>query len=194
MSVALLCTHASGPRSAGSLVPRNRGPHAGCSEVVPRPWRKFISVGTPLIRCVAPRMRPAASWEIALIIRLMGQQMKTTKCGLSGPPRPLVPFKRVKGPGGGFLMLSDLPPANTTRWVIRRKAEVVVAIHGGLLSVEEACTRYGLTAEELLTWDRAFKRFGVRGLRATQPQRSVPPDQGLISNDPTNSLSNRKQP
>ena len=38
----------------------------------------------------------------------------------------------VMGPDGNPLTLDDLPPAGTTRWVIRRKAEVVAAVRGGL--------------------------------------------------------------
>jgi hypothetical protein len=34
----------------------------------------------------------------------------------------------VMGPDGNPLTLDDLPPAGTTRWVIRRKAEVVAAV------------------------------------------------------------------
>jgi len=45
------------------------------------------------------------------------------------------------GPDGSPLTIADLPPQNTKRWVIRRKAEVVAAVRGGLLSLEEACTR-----------------------------------------------------
>jgi len=33
----------------------------------------------------------------------------------------------VIGPDGSPLTIADLPPANTRRWVIRRKAEVVAA-------------------------------------------------------------------
>ena len=39
----------------------------------------------------------------------------------------------VIGPDGSPLTLADLPPPNTKRWVIRRKAEVVAAVRGGLL-------------------------------------------------------------
>jgi hypothetical protein len=35
--------------------------------------------------------------------------------------------------------------------VIRRKAEVVAAGRGGLLSLDDACNRYMLTVEEFLT-------------------------------------------
>ena len=38
----------------------------------------------------------------------------------------------VVGPTGTPLTLRDLPPAETNRWVIRRKAEVVAAVRGGL--------------------------------------------------------------
>lgn len=37
-----------------------------------------------------------------------------------------------------------LPPADTVRWVARRKAEVVTAVHSGMLSMREACQRYKL--------------------------------------------------
>ena len=58
--------------------------------------------------------------------------------------RPRV--KYVIGPDGSPLTIADLPPTTTRRWVIRRKAEVVAAVRGGLLSLEEACQRYTLTA------------------------------------------------
>ena len=48
----------------------------------------------------------------------------------------------VIGPDGSPLTLADLPPPSTKRWVIRRKAEVVAAVRGGLLSLDEACKRY----------------------------------------------------
>ena len=77
----------------------------------------------------------------------------------------------VIGPDGSPLTLADLPPPNTKRWVIRRKAEVVVAVRGGLLSLEDACRRYTLTVEEFLAWQRAIERFGLPGLRATRVQQ-----------------------
>ena len=65
----------------------------------------------------------------------------------------------------------ELPSPNTKRWVIRRKAEVVAAVRGGLLSLDEACRRYTLTVEEFLAWQRAIDRFGMPGLRATRVQQ-----------------------
>ena len=62
------------------------------------------------------------------------------------------------------------PPPTTTRWVVRRKAEVVAAVSGGLLSVDDVCTRYGLTVEEFAGWQRAIDRSGMPGLRVTRIQ------------------------
>ena len=77
----------------------------------------------------------------------------------------------VIGPDGLPLTLKDLPPASTKRWVIRRKAEVVAAVRGGLLTLEEACDRYTLTVEEFLGWQKAIDQYGLPGLRATRVQQ-----------------------
>lgn len=77
----------------------------------------------------------------------------------------------VIGPDGMPLTLADLPPKTTKRWVIRRKAEVVAAVRGGLLTLEEACERYQLTVEEFLAWQNAIDQYGMPGLRATRVQQ-----------------------
>jgi len=76
----------------------------------------------------------------------------------------------VIGPLGEPLTRENLPPPDTTRWVIRRKAEVVAAVYGGLLTTEEACKRYSLSLEELVSWQRAIDRSGMAGLRTTKTQ------------------------
>jgi Protein of unknown function (DUF1153) len=83
-------------------------------------------------------------------------------------------MKYVIGPDGSPLTLADLPAPGTTRWVIRRKAEVVAAVRGGLLSFEEACDRYRLTADEFLAWQRSIDRHGLAGLRTTRIQQYRP--------------------
>lgn len=88
---------------------------------------------------------------------------------MSAEPRGKINY--VIGPDGSPLTITDLPPANTKRWVIRRKAEVVAAVRGGLISLEDACSRYNLTVEEFLAWQRAIERFGLPGLRATRLQQ-----------------------
>ncbi len=76
----------------------------------------------------------------------------------------------VIGPRGQPLTRDQLPSPDTKRWVIRRKAEVVAAVRGGLLSIDEACRRYTLSVEEFLSWQRAIDRYGLAGLRATRLQ------------------------
>jgi hypothetical protein len=94
--------------------------------------------------------------------------------------------KYVIGPDGSPLTIADLPVPETTRWVIRRKAEVVAAVRGGLLSLEEACGRYLLTVEEFLAWQRSIDRYGLAGLRTTRIQQYRPavPDPALADRRP----------
>jgi hypothetical protein len=76
----------------------------------------------------------------------------------------------VIGPLGESLTLESLPPPGTTRWVVRRKAEVVSAVNGGLLTINDVCERYDLTLEEFASWQRAVDRSGMAGLRVTRIQ------------------------
>ena len=78
---------------------------------------------------------------------------------------------QVIGPLGEPLTLDSLPPPQTTRWVVRRKAEVVAAVNGGLLTIEDVCERYSLTLEEFASWQRAVERSGMPGLRVTKIQK-----------------------
>ncbi len=75
------------------------------------------------------------------------------------------------GPMGERLTLDKLPPPGTRRWVIRRKAEVVCAVRGGLLSREEAIRRYDISLDEFEAWQRSVERHGMRGLRCTRLQQ-----------------------
>lgn len=78
--------------------------------------------------------------------------------------------QRVIGPDGKVLTLDDLPPPDTQRWVARRKAEVVAAVRAGLLSLEDACSRYNLSRDEFDSWERAIDKHGLGGLRITRIQ------------------------
>jgi hypothetical protein len=62
----------------------------------------------------------------------------------------------------------DLPPPDTKRWVISRKAAVLSAVRTGAITADEACSRYELSKEELLSWQHAFASQGLSGLRATR--------------------------
>ncbi len=97
---------------------------------------------------------------------------------MTEPHRPRV--KYVIGPDGSPLTIADLPPPTTKRWVIRRKAEVVAAVRGGLLSLEEACARYTLTVEEFLSWQYSIDQHGLAGLRTTRIQQYRAVDFGLL--------------
>ena len=77
----------------------------------------------------------------------------------------------VIGPTGTPLTMDDLPAPSTERWVIRRKAEVVAAVRGGLMSIEDACDRYRLTSDEFASWQSAIDRHGMAGLRTTRIQQ-----------------------
>ena len=76
----------------------------------------------------------------------------------------------VIGPDGSPLTLANLPPDNTKRWVVSRKATVVAAVMGGLLSLKDACDRYTLTVDEFLSWHRAIEEHGMRGLKSSHIQ------------------------
>ena len=65
----------------------------------------------------------------------------------------------------------ELPAPNVQRWTIRRKAAVVTAIANGVLTREEACQRYQISDEELLSWQQAYEAHGLPGLRSTRLQQ-----------------------
>ncbi|MEL0020200.1 MAG: DUF1153 domain-containing protein [Rickettsiales bacterium] len=64
--------------------------------------------------------------------------------------------------------IADLPPPDTKRWVVRRKASVVYAVEHGLIELDDACRRYGISLEEYESWRRLLKRHGIGGLRVTR--------------------------
>lgn len=70
-----------------------------------------------------------------------------------------------------IITLDMLPPSTATRWVTSRKAQLIAAIKGGLITIEEASRRYCLTIEELGEWQSSFDRHGKRGLRTTFTQQ-----------------------
>lgn len=99
--------------------------------------------------------------------RVIGHSPLLCARGDSAPPEAP---DSVPGPFGKPLTFAMLPPPETRRWVVRRKAEVLSAINGGLLSVAEACARYRLSPEELELWQKAIDHAGVPGLRVTRIQ------------------------
>ena len=64
-----------------------------------------------------------------------------------------------------------LPSADIKRWGARHKAAVVAAVRQGLITAEEAYSRYELSEEEFSSWQRAFENYGLDGLRIGCLQR-----------------------
>jgi hypothetical protein len=54
------------------------------------------------------------------------------------------------------------------RWVPSRKAEIVDAVRGGLISLDEALERHALSIDEYLMWQRGLELFGHAGLRVNK--------------------------
>ncbi len=77
---------------------------------------------------------------------------------------------RIVGPMREILTRDTLPPANTSRWVASRKAQVVAAVESGLMTIDEVMRRYRLSLEEFYSWQRAMDRAGVPGLRVAWSQ------------------------
>ena len=85
------------------------------------------------------------------------------------PHHPGNPHSReALSPTGVPMTRDDLPPPNTKRWVMRRKAEVVAGVRAGLISLQEACDRYALSVDEFRSWQRLLDEHGLAGLRATR--------------------------
>ncbi len=61
----------------------------------------------------------------------------------------------------------ELPPTTTKRWSPRRKAAVIEGIKAGVLSICDACERYDLSLEEVLSWQEAYERGGTKALRSS---------------------------
>ncbi len=86
-------------------------------------------------------------------------------------------LKKVEGvrtatmANGDVMTQSDLPPARTRRWVASRKAAVVRGVVYGLITLEDALERYGLSEEEFQEWVSAVALHGVEGLKATNVQK-----------------------
>jgi len=82
-------------------------------------------------------------------------------------PPPLRP-REVRGPTGRRITREDLPPADTVRWVPRRKAELVCGLMAEIITHAEAVRVYALSLEEIVHWTHLYRRFGLKGLMTTQ--------------------------
>jgi hypothetical protein len=88
-------------------------------------------------------------------------------------------LKTIAGPNGRPLTLGNLPPVKPNRWFPTHKAEIVLAVLGGLITADQACKRYKLTLEEFTLWQRSFEKNGIAGLRVARAKRHPKPALGL---------------
>lgn len=63
---------------------------------------------------------------------------------------------RVIGWDGKPITLHDLPDGYAVRWNQKRKAQIVAAVRGGLISLDEAARRYRLSPGEFTVWERTM--------------------------------------
>jgi len=75
--------------------------------------------------------------------------------------------KAQRSPRGTQKSPDDLPAPDTKRWHVHRKAQVVRAVRMGVITLEEACRRYRLSAEEFDSWQQLIEAHGLPGLRVT---------------------------
>ncbi len=86
-------------------------------------------------------------------------------------------IKKIDGPravtlsDGSIMTRADLPDSQTRRWVASRKAAVVKAVTGGLITGDEAKKRYSLSDEELESWVNAVVHHGEPALKTTCLQK-----------------------
>jgi hypothetical protein len=77
----------------------------------------------------------------------------------------------VVGPCGDVLTRREMPQNFRLRWTARRKAEVVIAVETGILSLNEACERYIISPEEFFTWKNDYAHEGMESLRCNALKR-----------------------
>ncbi len=99
------------------------------------------------------------------------------------------PGRTLIDPFGKPLTIDRLPPANTVRWVVRRKVQVVCAIREGLISQREACDRYDISDAELLSWEKLLNDDGPKALRVTSIQRDRQPATSTDEDAPSGSAA-----
>lgn len=72
----------------------------------------------------------------------------------------------IIGPNGEPVTRDDLPDASG-RWTPKRKALVVAAIRGGLITLEEAGQRYHFSPAEIERLGQLINQHSLEGARVT---------------------------
>ena len=79
--------------------------------------------------------------------------------------------RSVTTANGSILSHNDLPHEDIIRWVASRKAKVVRAVLYGLITEEDALTRYNISLDEFHSWLLAIHDHGEIALKAKLLQR-----------------------
>lgn len=79
------------------------------------------------------------------------------------------------GPDGTILSAATLPRSANIKWVKRRKAEVVIAVDRGIISLQEACRRYAMSEEEFFSWKLEHERGGIGASKRPAQKVARPP-------------------
>jgi len=79
--------------------------------------------------------------------------------------------RSVTLPDGTKMTRADLPSPDTRRWVASRKAAVVRAVAGGLITRGWAVETYELSEDEFTGWQNAVETFGEAALKTTCLQK-----------------------
>jgi Protein of unknown function (DUF1153) len=83
--------------------------------------------------------------------------------------------RRRRGAPDDRRLTVDLPLLpRSGRWLPHLKFLIVAAVDRGLLSMPEACKRYGLTTEEFVAWRYSVRRHGSDALKVTRTQKYRP--------------------
>jgi hypothetical protein len=77
----------------------------------------------------------------------------------------------VREPNGDVISPTDLPPPKERCWSARRKALVVQAVRGGLITLEQAQERYELSDEEFRQWGKDYDALGQAGLKTLRHRK-----------------------
>lgn len=81
-------------------------------------------------------------------------------------PTNALPF--AWGPLSEKIYNHELTPPPKGRWTPLFKARVCCALRDQVIEWDEACRRFDLSNEELLSWYIAYRDQGISGLRVTR--------------------------
>ncbi len=71
---------------------------------------------------------------------------------------------------GNVITVHNLPPPDTVRWNVNKKAIVVRAVEHRLISLEAVLARYRMTEGEFNAWKTGLASHGPTGLKSTKRQ------------------------